>query len=229
MNFQDFKKKCEALFGQAFHFEDDSEYMQVRSHLGLVHLVPTVFGPTGHYDRVEYAVRGHVLELRPRHLAARSAGPSQDFTDVFEQMEFATQIQARRHSTDLEKIEQHIAELEKIRKCAVEYKRHNGARPAVKVVLANSEIALFEIYGDYINYEPSNKALEANGFNPPEYRRGLNKAGSVDEMMMVPITDKNTMRSKYVPRRADLFVTNARYVEPAGGENPYIEIMETTV
>jgi len=224
MNLQEFKEKVEELFGHKFHLGNDSEYRQVRSYLGRVLLVTCPYGPAGSIKHVEYAVRGNLLELRPRHVAARWKEPSQDFSDVFEQLESMAKIQARRHGSDLANIEKHIAELELIRKCAVQYMRHEGPRPSVRVVLANSDIALFDIYGDYINYEPSSKALAANGFTDMRLR-APNKAATVAEMMLLPITDKKRSSTRYVPRRADIFVSNARYVLPTNGENPYVEFV----
>lgn len=220
MDFEKFLKKTSDLLRCEFRIDDNDNWV-ISTALGSVDIVKSLYGRVDAIDMVFFRVRGHELQLKPESHGGQPM--PQDFQTAFDVMELMVEKQSERLAQDQAGIERYIAELEKVRKAPVNYVHHNGQRPACEVLLANSDYKLMVIHGDHIRYKPSKVACEAHGVESPG--REI-RVGSVQEMMMTPVTDRGILHYKFNGRRGDIFVSEARWAPGLAGEIPCIIVGE---
>lgn len=212
MNLETFILKCQEVINGEFEVLRIGDRF-VETDYGKLRISYCHFAQNN-IDAVEYTAFGIEAKFRP-HVNYEG---QYNYAMIIEQLSLLVASRWMERHREIDAIEMHIRELEKIRKASVTYIRHFGMRPRVDVVLDGTEnLIMFTINGAGIKYLPSRTAIGDT----------TNRAGSpvtvrtVAEIKAVPIEGyERIMERRCGSRLMDLFASaDVHYIPATEDEN----------
>lgn len=207
MNFDTFLLNCqEIIHGEFEHLRTGDRY--VETDHGKLRIVHGFYAPET-VESVEYKAVGIDVKFQPY----KNHEGLYNFESILLQLRYLEATRWMERHNEIDVIEMHIRELEKIGKAPVTFIRRYGLRPHVAVVLDGTEdLTLFTISGRGIKYLPSRAAM-----GDEKHKAGAEIfAQSVSEIKAVPIQGyEKIMERRCGSRRMDMFVSeNVFYIPP---------------